>query len=47
MAGMISVIVPIHDSARALRRCLRGVAVSGYSTYDCSIVSDGFTDGLT
>jgi glycosyltransferase involved in cell wall biosynthesis len=43
-AVMISVIIPVHNSAGSLSRCLEAVAASDYPTYECIVVDDGSTD---
>lgn len=42
---MISVIVPVHNGAGSLSRCLEAVAASDHPTYECVLVDDGSTDG--
>ncbi len=41
---MISVIVPVYNSASFLRRCLEAVGTSRYAHYECIVVNDGSTD---
>jgi GT2 family glycosyltransferase len=41
---MVSVIIPVYNSADALRRCLEAVATSTYTHYECIVVDDGSTD---
>jgi glycosyltransferase involved in cell wall biosynthesis len=40
---MISVIIPVHNGAAFLRRCLEALATSRCS-YECIVVNDGSTD---
>ena len=41
----MSVIIPVHNSADHLKRCLDHVAKSVYQDYECIVVDDGSTDG--
>lgn len=41
---MISVIIPVYNSACSLSRCLEAVTASDYPTYECIVVDDGSTD---
>jgi glycosyltransferase involved in cell wall biosynthesis len=43
-AVMISVIIPVYNSASFLRHCLEAVGKSRYSHYECIVVNDGSTD---
>src|SRR5215472_3694129 len=45
MAHMISVIVPVYNSAHYLRSCLEHLRQSTFSDYECIVVDDGSTDG--
>ncbi len=42
---MISVIVPVYNSADSLRRCLEAVTASSSPSSECIVVDDGSTDG--
>ena len=41
---LISVIIPVYNSASVLRRCLEAVGNSRYPHYECIVVNDGSTD---
>lgn len=41
---MVSVIIPVHNGANTLRRCLEGVAASDYADFECIVVDDSSTD---
>lgn len=41
---MISVIIPVYNSASTLDRCLQALRASAYSDYECIVVDDGSTD---
>ncbi len=41
----ITVIVPVHNGSRFLRRCLEAVVASDYPDYECIVVDDSSTDG--
>ena len=41
----LSVIIPVHNSADHLERCLSNLAQSDYTDYECIVVDDGSTDG--
>ncbi len=41
---MISVVIPVKDSARDLERCLAALRRSRYSDYECLVVDDGSSD---
>jgi glycosyltransferase involved in cell wall biosynthesis len=42
---VISVIIPVKNSERELRRCLAALRRSRYLDYECIVVDDGSTDG--
>lgn len=42
--ALISVIVPVHNGAFALSRCLDGVIASSYPHIECIVVDDSSTD---
>lgn len=44
VALRISVIVPVHNGAEFLARCLRAITASDYAPYECIVVDDGSTD---
>jgi glycosyltransferase involved in cell wall biosynthesis len=41
---LISVIIPVYNSAAMLNRCLAAVTASVYRHYECIVVDDGSTD---
>ncbi len=41
---MISVIVPVNNGKKSLRRCLEAISASDYSCYECIVVDDSSTD---
>jgi GT2 family glycosyltransferase len=41
----LSVIIPVHNAAAHLKRCLDHVALSTYTDYELIVVDDGSTDG--
>ena len=41
----LSVIIPVHNSAAHLERCLSNLAQSEFTDYECIVVDDGSTDG--
>ncbi|MFQ5667620.1 MAG: glycosyltransferase [Candidatus Binatia bacterium] len=41
----LSVIVPVHNGADCLKRCLEALGRSTYRDYECIVVDDGSTDG--
>lgn len=41
---VISVIIPVYNSAALLSRCLEAVTASDYQQYECIVVDDGSTD---
>jgi glycosyltransferase involved in cell wall biosynthesis len=43
-APVISVIVPVHNSADELRQCLEHLAASTYTRFEIIVVDDGSTD---
>ncbi|HEY7335065.1 MAG TPA: glycosyltransferase [Bryobacteraceae bacterium] len=44
MPVSISVIVPVHNSAKYLRACLEHLRRSNFQDYECIVVDDGSTD---
>lgn len=42
---MISVIIPVFNSANRLERCLRSVAEQHFDDWECLLIDDGSTDG--
>ena len=42
---LVSVVIPVHNSAESLGRCLQAVAASHYRPHECIVVDDGSTDG--
>lgn len=44
---MISIIVPIHDAKKYLRRALDSIVTQTYSDWEAILVDDGSTDGST
>jgi glycosyltransferase involved in cell wall biosynthesis len=40
----ISVIIPVHNDPKNLRQCLRALAESTLSNYECIVVDDGSSD---
>lgn len=45
MSEIISVIVPVFNSEKTLRRCIRSIQDSKYNALDIILVDDGSTDG--
>lgn len=41
----LSVIISVHDQARALRRCLESIAASRLGSYEVLVMDEGSTDG--
>ena len=37
-------MIPVHNSARTLRKCLEALSRSSFRDYDCIVVDDGSTD---
>ena len=44
MAHSISVIIPNHNNAATIGKCLAGVLASKYSNFEVIVVDDGSTD---
>jgi glycosyltransferase involved in cell wall biosynthesis len=44
---VISVIIPVYNSAEMLKQCLAAVSSSDYKTYECIVVDDSSTDDST
>lgn len=44
MPVAISVVIPVHNSAKTLRQCLEHLRRSTVSDYECIVVDDGSTD---
>ena len=44
MRPVISIIIPVYNSADHLRRCLAALRASDYPHYECLVVDDGSTD---
>lgn len=42
---MVSIIIPIYNSAQSLPRCLDSVCVQYYGNYEIILINDGSTDG--
>jgi glycosyltransferase involved in cell wall biosynthesis len=42
----LSVIVPVHNGARFLQRCLESLARSEFRDYECIVVDDGSTEDI-
>jgi hypothetical protein len=45
MTPRVSVVVPVRDRRRLLRRCLDGLAAQTYEAFEVVVVDDGSTDG--
>src|SRR5215831_7325111 len=45
MPVAITVIVPVHNSARYLRACLEHLSRSSFQDFECIVVDDGSSDG--
>jgi glycosyltransferase involved in cell wall biosynthesis len=41
----ISIIVPVYNTEKYLRRCLDSIVAQTFKDYECIIVDDGSTDG--
>lgn len=41
---MISIIIPIYNAEKTLRRCIDSIATQTYKDWDCLLVDDGSTD---
>lgn len=41
----ISIIIPIYNTEKYLRRCLDSIVAQTYKDFECIIVDDGSTDG--
>lgn len=44
MSALISVIIPVHNAAASLARCLDSVNRSTYRNFECLVVDDGSSD---
>lgn len=44
MCKKISIIIPVYNAERFLRRCLNSVLNQSYSNWECIIVDDGSKD---
>ncbi|MDB5098275.1 MAG: glycosyl transferase [Cyanobacteria bacterium RYN_339] len=44
IAGYVTVIVPVHDGALSIRRCLEAIAAQTYRPLEVVVVDDGSTD---
>lgn len=44
MTDLISIIVPVYNSEKTIRRCLLSILEQSYSHIECIIVDDGSTD---
>ena len=40
-----SIIIPIYNAAKTLRRCLDSLVLQGFSDYELLLINDGSTDG--
>ena len=41
---MISIIIPVYNTAQYLDQCLESVLVQSYTDWECIVVDDGSTD---
>lgn len=42
---MISIIIPVYNTEKYLRRCLDSIVAQTYKDFECILVDDGSTDG--
>ena len=42
---MISVIVPVHNGARYIERCVHSIVKSSYKDLEIIVINDGSKDG--
>lgn len=42
---MVSIIIPVYNTAALLDRCLRSIISQSFSDWECILVDDGSTDG--
>jgi glycosyltransferase involved in cell wall biosynthesis len=45
VSDLISVIIPVHNAAATLTRCLAAIDQSDHRDFECLVVDDGSTDG--
>lgn len=45
MNPLVSIIIPVYNVEKYLRRCLDGVLAQIFADYECILVDDGSTDG--
>ena len=45
MTGLISVIIPIHNTEKYLKRCIDSILDQTYTNWELLLINDGSTDG--
>jgi glycosyltransferase involved in cell wall biosynthesis len=43
----VSVVIPVFNGGPDLEKCLATIAASSYPVYECILVDDASTDGMT
>ena len=43
-APLLSIIIPIYNSEKYLKRCLESICQQSFSDFECIMVDDGSTD---